>query len=300
MVAEVALDREVRAPLDLFGVGGGGGLHEPGAVHVVLVVGEAAVLPVPAGRRVLHPYRRGPVLLQDSGYRLYQLVLRVREALLDRGPGGQLGLQRGYPAVPQAAQALGGVLAGGAGLAQHQPHQVDLRLGYEHVDLGAAAAGGGHDGAPPRAGAVAGGHLGVGGTDAVLPGLRVVGAVGGLFGVPDGVAVRLVAAVGLARGEVGGGDLGAGAQGAAEVGVHEEQVVVGVRDDLDDRAVGDARGQDDGRVLPRGGPGGGLLAGGHGEYAGGAGCQHGEQGREAATGQRHRARLGFVPGRRKG
>ncbi len=301
MVAEVALDREVRAPADLGGVGSGGGLHEAGAVHVVLVVGVPAgpVLAVPVRRRVLHPYRRRPVAVQDPGYRLDELVLRVRERLLDRGAGGELGVQRGYPAVPQAAQALGGVPAGGAGLPQHQPHQVDLRLRYEDVELGLAAPGGGYDRTLPRAGAVPGGHLRVCGADAVLPGLRVVGAVGGLFGVGGGAAVGLVAAVGLAGGEVGGGDLGAGQQGSAEVRVHEEQVVVGVGDDLDDRTGGDARGPGRGRVLLLGGLGGGLLATGHGEHTGGAGCQHGEQGREAATGHGHRVTPRVRSGREK-
>ncbi len=289
--------REPRAVGDLGGVRGGGGLHEAGAVHVVLVVGVLAGVRVAARRRVLHAYRRRLVPGQDAGDRLYRLVLGVRGQLLDRGAGGRLDAERGYLPVPQAAQAVRVLRRGVAGLAQLEPDQVDLGPGDEDVELGEPAAQGGYDGALPRAGAVAGGHLGVGGADAVLPGLRVVGAVGGLLRVPGGGAVGLVAAVGLAGGQVDGGERGAGRQGAAEVGVHEEQVVVGVGDDLDDRPGRDARRECHGRVLLLGGLGRRLLARGDGEHAGGTDGEHGKQGREeeVAAGNRHRSRLGVVP-----
>ncbi|CAM5226991.1 hypothetical protein SAVIM40S_00890 [Streptomyces avidinii] len=282
----------------------GGGLHEAGAVHVVLVVEEGAAAVDPAGGRVLRAYRRRPVRLEHARDGRHGLVLGVRERVLDRGSGGQLGAQSGYAAVPQAAQAVRVVPGDAAGLAQLHPDQVDLGPGDQDVHFGAAAPGGGYGLPLPGARAVPGGHLRVGGAYAVLPGLRVGGAVRGSGGVLQVRAVGLVPAVGLSGGQVDGGDLDARRYGTAQVGVHEEEVVVGVGDDLQGGALGHTRAEHHlgGRRLPLG-PG--PLSVGPGRHAGDADGEHGKQGRESgAAGQGHVRRLrggrsgaGIPPGR---
>ncbi len=269
----------------------GRGLHEAGAVDVVLMVEEdAAALPL-AGRRVLRPYRRRLVHREHLRDGVYGLVLGVREPGLDRRPGGQLGAQGRNPGVPQAAEALRIVVGDAAGLPQLHPHQIDLGPGDEDVHLRAPPADGGYGCALPGTGALAGGHLRIGGPDAVLPGLRVGGAVGGAHGVLQVRTVGLVPAVGLPGGQIDGGDLDARRYGAAQVGVQEEEVVIGMCDDLEDGALGHARAGD--RLGRRRLPGDPVSVG-PGRHADDtdADAERGEQGREAgAAGQGHLQRL---------
>lgn len=77
-------------------------------------------------------------------------------------------------------------------------------------------------------------HRGVGGTQSVLARLHVPGVVGrGLL--PQRVACVHVASVGLAGREVDAGDTVTGGQQPVQVGVGEVEIVVGVREHLEER-----------------------------------------------------------------
>ncbi len=242
-VAEVTLD------------GGGAGvvpgpvtgqcrLGEPGRVGVVLVVRREQAREAVRGRlrgvlrvRVEGADDRRAVLVQDRDEGVDQLLATVGDPGGQRAARGRQGGQPGGLAEPEAAQALRPGQADRAGLDQGREDQLDLRRRPQGVPLDLKAGQVAEQLHVPGAVLVAGGHHGVGGGQPVDPGPGVGGPVG-----RDARAFGLqhVAAVGLAVGQADRDAGRAGGHRLREVRIHEVQVVVRVRDHMDEGEAGAA------------------------------------------------------------
>ena len=176
---------------------------------------------------------RGPDPVEHRHQGLGELVTGVVELPLH---GGAQGAQRGEGAggpQPQTAQTGRPGLPDGPGLHQPQEDQLVLRGVAQCLDLHLEAGEQRERRDVPAGGGVAGGHRGVGGTQSVGPrpgeGGPVLRDAGGIGGAPADVA-----AVGLAAREADGDRARPAAQGLLQVGVHEVQPVIGMRDDLEE------------------------------------------------------------------
>lgn len=201
-----------------------------GVVGVADLVAAARVqLVVDLGVRVgvEGAHQRGPVLAHQEQQRVGELVAAVGVLLADRGLRGGLGAQDHAGGVPQ----LGHADPAAAGLLVH-PHAEEDQLGaaavvLQDVELGLAPARQLQGGAGPRREQGRAEHPGVRLAQALL----ARGDVGGHVGAGLGLAGCLVDAEGAAAGDVHGDDRDASLDGVERVRVHEEQVVVRVRDD---------------------------------------------------------------------